>query len=110
MTYLTGVQTGNAWASIDEQDNVFFQDNRIWFAYGGTGSAVGDSSACPADLKGKAFIDNQAFDISSFKTCKSGKNCAPVQLAAPKSGFTMPTGCVSVSYPQLNYGTQRALS
>ena len=83
----------NLQVCIDRQDSIFFQDNRIWIQYGGTGKAAGAQRSCPASVRGKAYVDKQVWDISKLKMCKNGKNCPAVQLVAPKNKFVMPTGC-----------------
>jgi hypothetical protein len=76
---------------IDHQDDIFFQDNRIWFQYGGQYSATGAHGDCPADLQGKVVIDGTAHDISQLSACHTGTNCPPVSISPPN--FAVPTGC-----------------
>ena len=76
---------------VDHQDDIYFQDNRIWFQYGGQYSATGQHSDCPAAMLGKAAVDGVVHDISALSSCTSGTSCPPVQVAP--DNFAMPTGC-----------------
>jgi len=76
---------------VDHQDDIYFQDHRIWFQYGGQYSATGQHSDCPAAMLGKAAVDGVVHDISALSSCTSGTSCPPVQVAP--ANFAMPTGC-----------------
>ena len=41
---------------VDRIDTLHFQDDRLWFAYGGFWGAVGASDSCPDRYKGKAYL------------------------------------------------------
>ena len=76
---------------VDHQDDIYFQDNRIWFQYGGQYSATGTHGDCPAGTQGVAVVDDIPHDISALSACHTGTSCPPVQVAPPD--FAMPTGC-----------------
>ena len=76
---------------VDHQDDIYFQDNRIWFQYGGQYSATGTHGDCPQHTQGVAMVNGQQHDISALSACSSGTSCPPVQVAP--QDFSMPTGC-----------------
>ena len=76
---------------VDHQDDIYFQDSRIWFQYGGQYSATGTHGDCPQGTSGVAVVDGTPIDISALSACTTGTSCPPVQIAP--ANFAMPTGC-----------------
>ena len=55
--------------------DLFFQDNRLWLQYGGNWGAAGNADLCPADYNGKAYVEEQVWDISGLQACQPGSTC-----------------------------------
>ena len=81
---------------VDEADDIHFQDDRLWIQYGGQYSAAGQSNSCPDRYRGKAYIGNQQWDISSLSACQPGQNC-PVSETYTDTQFEVPMGCQQVT-------------
>ena len=81
---------------IDQTDDVFFQDDRLWIAYGGQYSPAGAHGDCPDRYKGRAYVNNQEWDISALGKCEAGKNC-PVSPTFTDEQFDVPMGCSSLT-------------
>ena len=58
-------------------------------------SAAGAHGDCPAEYQGKAYVDDQIWDISGLSTCHSGSTCA-VSTSYTSPTFSVPTGCAAV--------------
>ena len=80
---------------IDQQDDIFYQDNRLWISFGGMFSAAGAHGSCPEEYRGTAYVDDQAWDISALSSCVSGSTCE-VSTAYTSATFSVPTGCAEV--------------
>ena len=79
---------------VDHIDNLFFQDDRLWFQYGGQYSAAGTHGSCPDRYIGKAYINSVEWDISSLAQCEQGVGC-PVSSTFTDPQFMVPDGCAS---------------
>ena len=55
--------------------DLYFQDNRLWLQYGGNWGAAGNADLCPADYNGKAYVEEQLWDISGLQACQPGSTC-----------------------------------
>lgn len=77
---------------VDHVDNLFFQDDRLWFQYGGQYSAAGTHGSCPDRYIGKAYINSVEWDISSLAQCEQGAGC-PVSSTFTDPQFMVPDGC-----------------
>ena len=51
--------TFNLRVCIDQQDDIFYQDNRLWIQYGGMYAAAGAHGGCPEEYRGKAYVNDQ---------------------------------------------------
>ena len=78
--------------SVDQTDDIMFQDDRLWIVYGGQYSAAGTHGSCPDRYKGKAYVGNQQWDISALGNCVAGQNC-PVSPTFTDEQFDVPMGC-----------------
>lgn len=81
---------------VDEADDVHFQDDRLWIEYGGQYSAAGTHGSCPDRYRGKAYVGNQIWDISSLGACQPGQNCA-VSSTFTDPQFEVPMGCQQIN-------------
>ena len=81
---------------IDHIDDVFFQDDRLWIAYGGAYSAAGTHSSCPDRYQGRAYVNNAEWDITALGNCEAGSSC-PVSPTFTDEQFEVPMGCSSVT-------------
>ena len=86
--------TFNLRICIDQQDDIFYQDNRLWISYGGMYSAAG-AGQCPPEYQGTAYVDDVVWDISSLSSCRSGSTCE-VSTDYTSPTFSVPTGCAAV--------------
>ena len=77
---------------VDHTDTVFFQDDRLWISYGGQYAAAGTHGSCPDRFKGKAYVNEQEWDISSLSSCVPGVGCA-VSKTYTDEQFEVPLGC-----------------
>ena len=77
---------------IDEQDDIHFQDDRLWISSGGQYSAAGTHGSCPDRYRGKVYVGNQIWDISALGACQAGQNCA-VSPTFTDPQFQVPMGC-----------------
>lgn len=80
---------------IDQQDDIFYQDDRLWISYGGMYSAAGAHGSCPEEYQGMAYVDDQPWDISALSECRSGSTCQ-VSTSYTSPTFAVPTGCAAV--------------
>ena len=96
MVWGTGTSASfNIQVCVDHVDTLFFQDDRLWFQYGGQWAAAGAHGSCPDRFKGTAYINNQPWDISSMSQCRSGTMC-PVSPTFTDQQFEVPLGCASI--------------
>lgn len=87
--------TFNLRICIDQQDDIFYQDDRLWISYGGMYSAAGAHGSCPKEYQGTAYVDDQPWDISALSECRSGATCQ-VSTSYTSPTFSVPTGCAAV--------------
>jgi hypothetical protein len=85
---------------VDETDDIFFQDDRLWIQYGGQYSAAGTHPSCPDRYRGKAYVGNQIWDITALGDCTAGQNC-PVSPTFTDEQFDVPMGCQSMQVQAL---------
>ena len=78
----------------DHIDNVFFQDDRLWIAYGGQYSAAGTHASCPERFIGRAYVNSVEWDISDLAQCEQGIGC-PVSSTFTDLQFNVPDGCLT---------------
>ena len=81
---------------IDSDDYLFFQDDRMWLQYGGNWAAAGAHGACPEDYQGKAYINDEVWDISEMGGCHAGSTC-PVSPTFTDERFMVPMGCSAIT-------------
>lgn len=96
---------------VDGTDTLFFQDDRLWMQYGGNWAAAGQGSDCGQadtmgqagadsrghqDYAGKAYINDEVWDISALAACQAGSTC-PVSDTFTDSRFAVPMGCGRVA-------------
>jgi hypothetical protein len=81
---------------IDHIDDIYFQDDRLWIAYGGAYGAAGTHDSCPDRYQGKAYVNNAQWDITALGDCAAGSNC-PVSPTFTDEQFEVPMGCSSVT-------------
>ena len=85
---------------FSQQSNGFrcraVQDDRLWLQYGGNWGAAGQNGDCPEDYQGKAWVQDQAWDISDLAACQPGSTC-PVSKTYTDERFMVPRGCRSVT-------------
>ncbi len=81
---------------VDHVDTLFFQDDRLWFQYGGQWAAAGAHNSCPDRFRGTAYVNNQDWDISDMAQCRSGSMC-PVSKTFTDQQFEVPMGCASMN-------------
>ena len=85
---------------FSQQSNRFrccaVQDDRLWLQYGGNWGAAGQNGDCPEDYQGKAWVQDQAWDISDLAACQPGSTC-PVSKTYTDERFMVPRGCRSVT-------------
>jgi hypothetical protein len=88
---------------VDHSDTLFFQDDRLWMVYGGQWAPPGAHGQCSdahpgiahphaGAYHGKAYVNNQEWDISSLSACKPGIGCA-VSSTFTDRQFEVPMGC-----------------
>ena len=80
------------------------QDDRMWLQYGGNWAAAGQGGDCGQadtmtqagsdsrghqDYGGKAYINDQVWDISNLAACQSGSTC-PVSNTFTDEQFAVP--------------------
>jgi hypothetical protein len=87
--------TFNLRICIDQQDDVFYQNNKLWIQYGGMYGAAGTHGGCPAEYLGKAYVNDQPWDISSLSACSSGSTCG-VSATYTHPKFAVPENCATV--------------
>ena len=85
----------NVRVCVDHMDTLYFQDDRLWFQYGGQWAAVGTHPSCPDQMQGLAYVNNQQWDISSMSMCTSGRQC-PVSKTFTDRQFEVPMGCGAI--------------
>ena len=85
----------NVKVCIDHSDTLFFQDDRLWLAYGGQWAPPGTHGQCPDRYHGKAYINEVEWDISSLRNCKPGFGC-PVSHTFTDRQFEVPMGCNNI--------------
>ena len=64
--------------------------------YGGQYSAAGAHGGCPERYRGRAYINNQQWDITALGDCSPGANC-PVSPTLTDEQFNVPMGCTSMT-------------
>ena len=72
------------------------QDDRLWIAYGGQYSAAGTHGSCPERYQGRAYVNQQEWDISDLGQCQQGVGC-PVSRTYTDQQFEVPMGCASIN-------------
>jgi|EP01046_Picozoa_sp_COSAG06_P003293 hypothetical protein len=96
MVWGTGMEASfNVQVCVDHVDTLYFQDDRLWFQYGGQWAAAGAHGSCPERYRGTAYVNNQAWDIQSMQRCTSGTQC-PVSETFTDFQFEVPMGCASM--------------
>jgi hypothetical protein len=81
---------------IDHQDDIFFQDDRLWIQYGGQYSAAGTHGDCPDRYRGRAYIGSAQWDITALADCTPGGHC-PVSPTFTDEQFEVPQGCTQMT-------------
>ena len=71
------------------------QDDRIWLQYGGNWAAAGAGGDCGDDYVGKAYVNDQPWDISALAACQPGSTCR-VSDTFTDEHFAVPMGCDAV--------------
>jgi hypothetical protein len=95
---------------VDRADTLYFQDDRLWFAYGGHWAAPGAANSCPDRFKGKAYVNSVEWDISAMGACQQGVGC-PVSKTFTDHQFTVPQGCAAITMQtQTNSGRGSTIS
>jgi hypothetical protein len=96
---------------VDGTDTLFFQDDRLWMQYGGNWAAAGQGGDCGqadtmtqagadarghTDYAGKAYVNDEVWDISALAACTAGSTC-PVTDTFTDPHFAVPMGCGRVA-------------
>jgi hypothetical protein len=81
---------------LDHVAQLFFQDDRLWLAHGGQWNPPGHHGSCPERMRGRAYVNNQEWDISALGDCEQGVSC-PVSKTFTDEMFMVPQGCATIA-------------